>query len=191
VLFLQGCAGDIRPRELGRPRALGRRLAELVFGKLFTPFTPAEYRAWSESLAARVVEVARAPGTAFPLASAFPTAHTSVPLSDLLDGAHPADRSVTFQRLEPAAGLAIEALSAEPVAEYGLAVRAVAPQGTVVIPAGYTDSVFGYLPTARMLGQHGYEDEGFMKAFGLTGRFRPDLEQVVGRVGRQLRARGK
>ncbi|HEV2749286.1 MAG TPA: hypothetical protein VGV12_02055 [Gemmatimonadales bacterium] len=191
VLFLQGCAGDIRPRELGRPRALGRRLAELVFGKLFTPFTPAEYRAWSESLAASVVEVARAPGRAFPLGSPFRTALTSLPLADLLDGVHPADRSVTLQRLEPAPGLAIEAISAEPVAEYGLAARATTPEGMVVIPAGYTDSVFGYLPTARMLGQHGYEDEGFMGPFGLTGRFRPDLEQVVGRAWRQLRAPGK
>jgi len=44
---------------------------------------------------------------------------------------------------------------------------------------GYIDSVFGYLPTATMLGERGYEDSGFMRLFGLTGRFRPELEQVV------------
>lgn len=187
VLFLQGCAGDVRPRELGRPRALSRRLTELVVGKLFTPFTPPEYRSWADSLAARVVEVARAAGRTFPLGPTLRTAHTSVPLAGLMDAASAKDRNVTFQRVELAPDVAIEAVSAEPVAEYGLAARAAAPHGKVVIPVGYIDSVYGYLPTARMLGQHGYEDEGFMEAFGLTGRFRPELEQVVGRAWRQLR----
>ena len=186
VLFLQGCAGDIRPRELGRPRALSRQLAELVVGKLFTPFTQAEYTAWADSLAARVIEVARGPARAFPLTSPFRTAQTRVPLSDLLDGASSSDRSVTFQRLTISPGLAIAAMSAEPVAEYGLALRAAEPEGRIVIPAGYTDTVFGYLPTARMLGQHGYEDEGFMEAFGITGRFRPDIERVVRQAWQRL-----
>src|SRR2546428_6694671 len=70
-------------------------------------------------------------------------------------------------------------LSAEPVAEYGPILRSQGPG--IVIPVGYTDTVFGYLPSARMLGQHGYEDEGFMKAFGIAGRFRPDIEEVVRR----------
>jgi hypothetical protein len=189
VLFLQGCAGDIRPRELGRPRTLGRRLAELAVGKLFTPFTAAEYAAWSNSLAARVVDVASAPARMFALALPPRAAHTSVPLSDLLDGAPPADRSVTFQRLTISPGLAIAAMSAEPVAEYGLALRAAEPEGRIVIPVGYTNSVFGYLPTARMLGQHGYEDEGFMEAFGVTGRFRPDLERAVRQAWARLEDR--
>jgi hypothetical protein len=48
-----------------------------------------------------------------------------------------------------------------------------------VLPVGYIDSVFGYLPTAPMLGERGYEDSGFMEPFGLAGRFRPELERVV------------
>lgn len=174
VLFLQGCAGDIRPRELGRPRRLGRRLAELVVGKLFSPFTAPEYAAWSGSLAERVAEVARGRTVSYPLKPA--AAGTRVRLSDLMAGASP-DRDVTFQRLRVAPGLAIAALSAEPVAEYGHAVSSQGPG--IVIPVGYTDTVFGYLPSARMLGQHGYEDEGFMEAFGIAGRFRPDIERVV------------
>jgi hypothetical protein len=38
-----------------------------------------------------------------------------------------------------------------------------------------------------MLGEHGYEDEGFMDAFGLSGRFRPDLERVVQETWAQSR----
>lgn len=192
VLFLQGCAGDIRPRELGRPRSLRRRLAELVVGKLFTSFTPPEYAAWSGSLAARVVDVARASGRAFPLPAGpagpagFRTAQASIALSDLIDDVAPGNRSMTLQRIELVPGLAIAAMSAEPAVEYGLALRAAEPAGQIAIPCGYSDTVFGYLPTARMLGQHGYEDEGFMEAFGLAGRFRPDVEQVVSRAWRGL-----
>src|SRR4029077_7485430 len=124
VIFLQGCAGDIRPRELGRPRTLGRRLAELAVGKLFTPFTAAEYTAWSNSLAARVVEVASAPARVFPLSPDLRATQTRVRLSDLLDGASSPGRSVTFQRLPFSGGFPIAAMWAEPVAEYGLALRA-------------------------------------------------------------------
>jgi hypothetical protein len=176
VLFLQGCAGDIRPRELGRPRGQVRRGAELVLGKLFTPFTGPEYAAWAGSLAGRVVSVARAPGAAHQLEPA--AALVRVPLADLMTGA-PSQRTVTFQRVRLAPGVALTTASAEPVAEYGLALRARGGPG-VLIPGGYADTVFGYLPSGRMLGQHGYEDEGFVEAFGLGGaRFRPDVEQVA------------
>jgi hypothetical protein len=158
---------------------VARRLAERVLGKLFTPFTPAEYAAWAESLAARVVSVAHGSGTAHDLEPA--TALARVPLSDLMTDVAPG-RSVTFQRLCLAPDLAIASVSAEPVAEYGLALRAKAAPG-VLIPCGYSDTVFGYLPSARMLGQHGYEDEGFLEAFGLRGaRFRPEVELVARRA---------
>ena len=48
-----------------------------------------------------------------------------------------------------------------------------------VMPVGCIDTVFGYLPTAAMLGERGYEDSGFTRPFGLVGRFRPELERVV------------
>ena len=157
---------------------LRRRIAELVVGKLFTPFTPAEYAAWAGSLAARVVDVARAPASPHELTPAATLAR--LPLSQLMEGV-PAGRSVTFQRVRLARGVAITTVSAEPVAEYGLALRARGgPE--VVIPGGYSDTVFGYLPSGHMLGQHGYEDEGFLEAFGLGGggaRFRPGVEQVA------------
>jgi hypothetical protein len=44
---------------------------------------------------------------------------------------------------------------------------------------GYIDSGFGYLPTAAMLGERGYEDSAFLGSFGLSGRFRPEVEQLV------------
>jgi hypothetical protein len=175
VLFLQGFAGDVRPRELGPPTTIPRRLVELVAGRLFTPFTEPQYGAWSGSLAQRAVEIARAgPAVQQPLTPAC--AHGRLALTRLVSGA-PEVRTVTLQHMRLAPGLSIAAISAEPVADYASALRA--QLGGVVLPVGYIDSVFGYLPTARMLGERGYEDSGFMEAFGLSGGFRPELERVV------------
>ena len=176
VVFLQGCAGDIRPRELAPARTLGRRLGERLLGKLFTPFTPPEYAAWAASLGQRVVDLAREPSAGRELDVAPRGAQAAFSLDQILAGA-PVGRTVTVQRIELGPDARIMAVSAEPVAEYGLALRA--RETGVVVPVGYIDTVFGYLPSARMLGQRGYEDEGFMAAFGITGRFRPEVERVV------------
>jgi hypothetical protein len=175
VLFLQGFAGDIRPRELGPPTATARRLAQLIVGQLFTPFTEPEYGAWSGSLARRAVEVARDRACVRqPLTPA--SAQVRLPLRRLLSGA-PEGRTVTLQKVSFGPKLAIAAISAEPVADHGPAIRS--RFGDVVLPVGYIDTVFGYLPTAQMLGERGYEDGGFMEVFGLKGSFRPEFEGVV------------
>lgn len=184
VLFLQGFAGDVRPRELGPQRTLARRVAERVVGPLFAPFTPPQYATWAESLAATVVKVAHGTrATRQPLAPAGE--RLRLMLSSLLPGA-PEGRSVTFQRLAFNPQLTIAAVSAEPVAAYGQALKRVFPG--IVLPVGYIDTVFGYLPTAAMLGERGYEDSGFMEAFGLRGRLRPDLEELVLAAWQRLQA---
>jgi len=186
VLFLQGFAGDVRPRELGPQRTVARRVAELLVGPLFAPFTPPQYAAWAESLAARVVQVAGGTDASRqPLAPA--AGQLRLMLSSLLPGA-PEGRSVTFQRLAFNPELSIAAVSAEPVTAYGQALRRLFPG--VVLPVGYIDTVFGYLPTTAMLGERGYEDSGFMEAFGLHGRLRPDLEEIVFAAWQRLQAPG-
>jgi len=175
VLFLQGFAGDVRPRETGATTRFARRLVELVVGPLFAAFTAEQYTAWAGSLADRVVGVARgALRTRRPVAPVC--RRERLGLSSLVAGAT-AGRDVTFQRLSLDPGLHLVAASAEPVTAYGAALRRIC--AGAVLPVGYIDSVFGYLPTAGMLGERGYEDSAFMKPFGLSGRFRPDVEGVV------------
>jgi len=175
VLFLQGFAGDVRPRETGATTRFARRLVELVVGPLFAPFSTAQYAAWAGGLADRVVGVAKgALRTRRPVAPVCRRERTA--LSALVAGAT-AGRDVTFQRVSLDPGLHLVAVSAAPVTAYGAALRRLCPGA--VLPVGYIDSVFGYLPTAPMLGERGYEDSGFMRLFGLSGRFRPELEQVV------------
>jgi hypothetical protein len=175
VLFLQGFAGDVRPRETGPTTRFARRLAELVVGPLFTSFTSAQYAAWSGSLAERVVGVARgAMRTRRRLAPVCRRERTA--LSALIAGAT-AGRDVTFQRMSLDPALHLVAISAEPVTAYGAMLRRICPGA--VLPIGCIDSVFGYLPTASMSGERGYEDSAFMVPFGLSGRLRPDVETVV------------
>ena len=175
VLFLQGFAGDVRPRETGATTRFTRRLAELIVGPLFASFTPAQYAAWAGGLAERVVGVARgAMRTRRPVAPVCRRERTA--LSALVAGAT-AGRDVTFQRMSLDPAFHIIGVSAEPVTAYGTMVRRMFPGA--VLPVGCIDSAFGYLPTAAMLGERGYEDSAFMQPFGLSGRFRPEMEGVV------------
>ena len=73
-------------------------------------------------------------------------------------------------------GLIVVGISAEVVTEYGHLVRAAFP-GSVIIPVGYIDDVYGYLPTARMLREGGYEASWFLQPFGLEGPLHSHLEE--------------
>src|SRR2546430_4924431 len=106
------------------------------------------------------MEVARGHAASYPLTLA--ATETRLRLSALLAGASP-DQDVTFQRVRVAPELAIAALSAEPVAEYGPILTSQEPG--IVIPVGYTDTVFGYHHSARMLCKQGDDGAGYMAAF--------------------------
>src|SRR5205823_2249450 len=112
VLFLQGFAGDVRPREVGATTRFGRRLAELVLGARFAPLSPAQYAAWAGGLAERVVGVARgALRTRRPVAPACKIER--IPVSTLFAGSSGRGRHMTLQRLSFDPGLHLAAASAE------------------------------------------------------------------------------
>jgi len=69
-------------------------------------------------------------------------------------------------------------LPAEPVAEYVPLITSLL-QRRIVIPVGCADHVFGYLPAESMLSEGGYEVEGFVRYFGLSGKFTKGVENRV------------
>jgi len=73
--------------------------------------------------------------------------------------------------------LALVALSGEVVVDYALAIKRKYGSGTWV--AGYTDSVFGYVPSARVLREGGYEGGDAMLYFGRPGPFADTVEATV------------
>ena len=73
--------------------------------------------------------------------------------------------------------LSFVALSGEVVVDYALAIKRKYGSGTWV--AGYTDSVFGYVPSARVLREGGYEGGDAMLYFGRPGPFADTVEATV------------
>ena len=73
--------------------------------------------------------------------------------------------------------LSLVALSGDVVVDYALAIKRKYGSGTWV--AGCTDSVFGYVPSARVLQEGGYEGGEAMLYFWRPGPFADTVEATV------------
>jgi hypothetical protein len=164
VLFLQGFSGDSRPREAGamQPRRSG--LARLAYGPGYGPLSAGGYTTWSGAIAERVAALASA---SQPAAGGEIALRSAGILRDaLFTGAK--DGEVGIRNLSIGGGFGIVGVEVEAVAAYAAAARAACP-AQVVIAAGCMGDVPGYAPTQMMLGQGGYEVEGFCPDFGIAG----------------------
>lgn len=76
------------------------------------------------------------------------------------------------------------ALGGEPVGEYVQLIQdAIGPTRQWV--AGYCNDVFGYVPTARILREGGYESRGIDRG-DAVGQFTPEVEPVIVRAVREM-----
>jgi neutral ceramidase len=73
--------------------------------------------------------------------------------------------------------LCVVALGGEVVVDYALAIKQKYGGGTWV--AGYTDTVFGYVPSVRVLREGGYEGGDAMLYYGRPGPFADAVEETV------------
>jgi hypothetical protein len=74
--------------------------------------------------------------------------------------------------------LTIVALSGEVVVDYSLRLKATPGSPTVWV-AGYSNDVFGYVPSLRILQEGGYEGGDAMLYTDLPGPFRPSVEKRI------------
>ena len=183
IIFLQGFCGDLRPPSIGRwpkqgtwHRNLLKFASSLLNGPIFVGFTQLEYQLWMNNIAACALK-------AFGDAADEPRLHTkllvqrnSIDLSSL--GLSGEISRLTLHSFEFDEKLRIVGISAEVCWEYAKLIRRALP-GKTIWPVGYIDTVFGYLPTDAMLPESGYEVDGFKKAFGITGKFVPNLEEII------------
>jgi hypothetical protein len=177
VLFLQGFSGDLRPPAFIPPgRHPGRRLGALVQGPALGRFSDQGYERWSGSLAQLVVGLASS-ADLVEITPALRHRTSSLPLSALIDG-EVGQRQLTITQLELSDDLQLFAVSAEVVVEYAGHLSRLFPD-VRTIPVGCVGDVYGYLPTARMLQEGGYEAGEFFEAFSLSGRFRSSVEDRV------------
>jgi hypothetical protein len=183
ALFLQGCGADANPSPRGTIELAGQHGRELadavdrasgeaveITGPLRTAFTTVS------------LPYAPAPGAdAWRSRLADPNVYVQRHAQMMLDVIAREGRTVTAEpaplhvlRLGP---LSLVALSGEVVVDYALAIRRKYGGGTWV--AAYTDSVFGYVPSVRVLREGGYEGGDAMMYFGRPGPFADTVETTV------------
>jgi hypothetical protein len=183
-VFAQGFCGDVSPMLRPAARTSGfrerlRRVARKVMsGPTFPAAAAEDWTRWSESLAAKVVEIAHAPPQKTAAPATLATGSASIPLGDFFDGSAP-DKPLTAQAVRLGDALELIALSAEVTVEWQAIVDRALPvrDGRIRLYAGYLGALFGYLPTPVQIREGGYEVAGFQPLFGLSGKF--DAEKIT------------
>lgn len=184
IIFLQGFCGDIRPYFFDRKNTLREKARAISKGPSFAPMSTAESLTWSQTLAEKVFSATETAKKHSPLRSAVYVERTEYPLRLLLENA-PEERKFSVARLDFGDRLRFLFLSAEPVVAYSDFVRRMS-LGRFTFPVGYTDDVFGYIPTKAMLDEGGYEAGQFFQSFSLTGALQPNVEKLVNQSIREI-----
>jgi len=86
--------------------------------------------------------------------------------------------------------LTMVALAGEVVVDYSLRLKKELP-GAAVWVAGYSNDVFGYVPSVRVLREGGYEAGGAMRYTELPGPFAPSIEERIVSKVHELAAKAR
>jgi neutral ceramidase len=102
--------------------------------------------------------------------------------------ARPADSPAAASRSQPG-GFTLVALGGEVVVDYALRLAREYPARHVWV-AGYSNDVFGYVPSLRVLREGGYEGGDAMIYYARPGPFNEHVEElIVGKVHRLIGGR--
>lgn len=183
VLFLQGFCGSLRPACIGRWRRYGNLLKRsvtaafsVVNGPTFVRFTASGYAKWVNRMELEVLSALHVASIVEQVNPALQARRITIPLSTL--GVRGDIQETSLQVIRLSQEIMIVAISAEVCWEYADLLQARFP-GIHLWFVGYSDSVFGYLPTSPMIEEGGYEVTGFMAKFGIEGSFVPGIENIV------------
>ncbi len=191
AMYMAGCGADSNPRPRGTVALVeqhGRALADAVDAALdgATPVTGPLRTAFSDA----VLPYAPAPDAATWKArlndtDVYVRRHATLMLEVLArDGGLPAAEAAPVHVLR-LGSLTLVALSGEVVVDYALAIKR--EYGERVWVSGYCDTVFGYVPSLRVLREGGYEGGGAMLYYGRPGPFAEPVEStLLAEVARQM-----
>ena len=194
ALFIAGCGGDQNPyprRELEYCKQHGRALANGVETALSSQSKPVRgpIKAVLETV---TLEFTEPPGREQLREKAkssdkYDRRHAEVLLDEL-------ERTGKIRRTYPylvqvirfGDDLTLIALAGEVVVDYSLRLKAEIA-GPAVWVAGYSNDVFGYVPSLRVLQEGGYEGGGAMRYTNLPGPFAPSVEnRIVDKVHKMV-----
>jgi hypothetical protein len=189
ALFIAGCGGDQNPYPRNRDRALelcqqhGRALANGVETALQCPSQPVRgpLRA---ALEAVTLDFAEPPSRAtleqqVKSNNKYERMHAEYLLQQLEhEGAITSTYAYPVQVVRFGDDLMMVALAGEVVIDYTLRLKRELTDTTLWV-AGYSNDVFGYLPSLRVLQEGGYEGGGAMLYTPWPGPFAPSVEERV------------
>jgi len=186
ALFIAGCGGDQNPyprRTLDLAKQHGRALANGVETALQSPASPV--RGPIKSALDTVILDFAEPPTREQLehqlksSNKYERRHAKVLLNELEQtGRIRKTYPYLIQVIQFGNDLTMIALSGEVVVDYSLRLKKELA-GPKVWVAGYSNDVFGYLPTLRVLKEGGYEGGGAMRYTPFPGPFAPSVEKRV------------
>jgi neutral ceramidase len=185
ALFVAGCGADANPKPRGTielVQAHGAALADAVdralpgtasvthpvrtaYGTVALPFAGAEVRErWHKALDIDPVYLRR---------------HAALMAAAVArDGHLPLSQAAPVQVWTFGPDLTLVALGGEVVVDYALRLARELP-GRPVWVAGYSNDVFGYVPSRRVLREGGYEGGDAMIYYGRPGPFTEDVEEII------------
>lgn len=186
AFFVQGCGGDQNPyprRTLDLAQQHGRALANGVETALLWRASPIRgpIRAALETV---TLDFAQPPGRQqleqeAQSSNKYERRHAEVLLKELEQtGKIRSTYPYLVQVVQFGNDLTMVALSGEVVVDYSLRLKAELAGPTVWV-AGYSNDVFGYLPSKRVLQEGGYEGGDAMRYTPFPGPFAPSVEKRV------------
>ena len=186
AMFVAGCGGDQNPqprRTVELAKQHGRALANAVEAALISPATPltGTIRTAMETIP---LKFAPPPSRAELVAqtengNVYEKKHAQELLSQLeTDGKLPETYPYPVQVWRLGEHLLFTALAGETVVDYSLRLKSELQAPRVWI-AGYSNDVFAYIPTRRILLEGGYEGGGAMTYTPLPGPWAPSVEKDV------------
>lgn len=186
ALFVTGTAGDANPYPRGTIELAGEHgteLAKAVGAALTGPLEPLTGRLMTafdtvplkfQPLPDRAEWRARLEDS-----NPYRRKHAEFFLSLLEEeGSIPAQYSYPIQLWDLGEKLLLVGLAGEVVVDYGIRLRREFPERKLWV-AGYSNDVFAYIPSARILAEGGYEAEDSMIYYGQPCPFDPSVEGTL------------
>jgi hypothetical protein len=191
AMFILGCAGDANPYPRGtmdQTRQHGKALSEevcRVFESKLRPVRGPLRMAFERAEVPLQASIARAELEKLAADKRSARAFAAKQLLAVLDGGRkvPTHYPCPLTVWQFGDDLTLVGLSGEVVVDYvPMLEKALGPNNLWL--AAYCNDVFGYLPSARVLTEGGYETRGLYS--GSAGFFAPEAETVVVRTVREL-----